>query len=82
MLHALKESSLGKYGEPTNIIQMDSAPEWCNDPQPTWKGGPACNGTPGPSLRVVRSELILLDSRYQQQVWDDRKKKETVKPSL
>lgn len=79
---ALKESALGKYGEPTNIIQMDSAPEWCNDPRPTWKGGPACNGTPGPSLRVVRSELILLDPRYRQQVWDDRKKKETVKPSL
>lgn len=79
---ALKAGALGKYGEPTNIIQMDSAPEWCNDPQPTWKGGPACNGTPGPSLRVVRSELILLDPRYQQQVWDDRKKKETVKPSL
>lgn len=79
---ALKESAQAKYGEPTNIIQMDSVPEWCNDPRPTWKGGPACNATPGPSLRVVRSELILIDPRYDKQVSDDRQAKQTVKPSL
>jgi hypothetical protein len=80
--NSLKESALAKYGEPTNVIQMNNAPEWCNDPRPSWKGGPACQDSPGPMLRVVRSDLILFDPRYMQQVWDDQKAKQTVRPSL
>jgi len=79
---ALKDSALAKYGEPTNIVQMNNAPEWCNEPNPIWKGGPACKDSRGPSLLVVRSELQLADPRYAQQVWDYQKAKQTVKPSL
>ena len=79
---SLKESALAKYGEPTNIVQMGNQPEWCNEPNPTWKGGPACNESRGPALLVVGAELRLADPRYPQQVWDDLKAKQTIKPSL
>lgn len=79
---SLKESALAKYGEPTNVIRMDSVPEWCVDPSPTFKGGPVCQGAGGPTLRVIRTELKLYDPRYEKQVGDFRRAKETFKPSL
>jgi hypothetical protein len=79
---ALKESALAKYGEPTNTITMNSVPEWCIDPSPTFKGGPVCQGAGGPTLRVVRAELQLFDPRYGKQVMDARRAADTTKPSL